>query len=67
MGRRYKLSEQEWDEIMNSIENNARSISKLARKYKISRQSIYARIRHDILNKKEKYSLFDKVKRLFQK
>lgn len=50
-----RLSKAKWEEIRKLLNNEERNISKIARKYNISRHSLYAYSwRHNIFQKKEK-------------
>ena len=58
MSKRHRLSEQEWNEIMEKLKNKTSSIAQLSREYKLARSSIYLHCR------KYSYMQFKKEHRL---
>jgi Zn-dependent peptidase ImmA (M78 family) len=59
-----RLSKKKWKKIEKEIQNPDRNISKIAKKFKISRHALYTHsYTRGLLNKQEKKSFWQKIKK----
>jgi len=66
---RKRLSKAKWKEIRNLLKRKDKNISKIARKYKISRNSLYryANRRNWLIKKEQKKSIWKKIIKYIKK